>query len=55
MAKGNFQAKIGYVMHMFRLEEKAFALYEKGYAKGCSLPDPLAAYGLMLMRRQDYD
>ena len=43
MAKGNFQAKIGYVMHMFRLEEKAFALYEKGYAKGCTLPDPLAA------------
>lgn len=55
MAKGNFQAKIGYVMHLFRLEDKAFSLYEKGYAKGCTLPDPLAAYGLMLMRRKEFD
>ena len=55
MAKGNLQAKIGYAMHMFRLEDKAFAHYEKAYAKGCSLPDPLAAYGLMLMRHEDYD
>lgn len=55
MAKGNFQAKYGYVMHMFRLEDQAFVHYEKAYEKGCTLPDPLAAYGLMLMRRKQFD
>lgn len=54
MAKGNLQAKIGYILHMFRMEYKAFDSYEKAYAKGCTLPDPLAAYGLMLMRRKEY-
>ena len=54
MAKGNLQAKIGYILHMFRMEYKAFDFYEKAYAKGCTLPDPLAAYGLMLMRRKEY-
>lgn len=55
MAKGNLTAKLAYTMHMFRLEDKAFSLYEKAYEKGCTLPDPLAAYGLMLMRRKNYD
>lgn len=54
MAKGNWEAKYGYVLHMFRLEDKAFAHYARAYEKGCTLPDPLAAYGLMLMRRGDF-
>ena len=54
MAKGNLEAKFGYALHMFRMEDKAFAHYERAYQKGCTLPDPLAAYGLMLMRRGDF-
>ena len=38
MAKGNFQAKIGYVMHMFRLEDKAFALYERAMQRAARYP-----------------
>ena len=55
MARGNFIAKIGYTMHLCRVEDKAFALYEKAYNKGCTLPDPMAAYSLMLMRRYEFD
>ena len=55
MAKGNFQAKIGYTLHMFRMEDKAFAHYEKAYALGCTLPNAMAAYGLLLMRRSQFD
>ena len=55
MARGNLIAKIGYTMHLCRVEDKAFALYEKAYHKGCTLPDPMAAYSLMLMRRYEFD
>lgn len=56
MAKGNFQGKIGYTLHMFHFEDKALPYYEKAYAKGCTLPNVLAAYGLLLMRREkNYD
>ena len=51
MAKGNLQGKIGYTLHMFHFEDKAMAYYEKAYARGCTLPNVLAAYGLLLMRR----
>lgn len=54
MAKGNLQGKIGYTLHMFHFEDKAMACYEKAYARGCTLPNVLAAYGLLLMRR-DHD
>ena len=55
MAKGNFKAKIGYTMHLFRLEDRAFALYEQAYHKGCTLAKPMSAYSLMLMRRYEFE
>ena len=55
MAKGNLIAKIAYTFHLFRVEDKAFALYEKAYHKGCTLADPMAAYSLMLMRRNEHE
>ena len=56
MARGNLQGKIGYALHMFHFEDKAMAHYEKAYDRGCNLANVLAAYGLLLMRReQNYD
>lgn len=55
MAKGNLIAKLGYTFHLFRVEDKAFALYEKAYKKGCTLADPMAAYSLMLMRKYEFE
>lgn len=55
MAKGNLTAKVAYTMHLFKVEDKAFKLYTKAYNKGCTLPDPMAAYSLMLMRKGEYE
>ena len=55
MAKGNLKAKLGYTMHLFHVEDKAFALYEQAYNKGCDLPDPMSAFALMLMRRKEFE
>lgn len=55
MAKGNLIAKYAYTLHIFRLEDRAFAQYEKAYQKGCDLANPMAAYSLMLMRRHEFE
>ena len=53
--RGNFQAKIGYAQHIMKYEDKALKHYVKAYEKGCSLPAPMSAYGLMLLRRGEYE
>ncbi len=53
--RGNFQAKLGYALHIMKYEDKAWKHYVKAYEKGCSLPAPMSAYGLMLLRKGEYE
>lgn len=53
--RGNFQAKLGYALHIMKYEDRAWSHYVKAYEKGCSLPAPMSAYGLMLLRRGEYE
>lgn len=50
--RGNFAARQGLFLHTLRKQEKAFENYEKAYALKTNDANALAAYGLMLLRKE---
>lgn len=47
----NLTAKRAITLHTAKMEDKAFPLYEKAYAQGCTDAFALSAYGLLLIRK----